>query len=104
MNRWTALLSQGCVLAALALSLPACDRFGDYCAQMMDCEGGNDLDVEACVAEAEESEEHASLWDCDEWFDAYFECAEAESDCDNDRYGVHDDSCEDEEQDYGSCM
>ncbi len=104
MNRWTAFLSNVCLVAAMAAVLPACDRFGTYCEEMMDCEGGNDADVEACVAQAEETEEHASLWDCDEWFDAYFECVEVESDCDNDRYNVDGDNCDDESQDYSSCM
>ena len=104
MNRWTVRLSRGCLLAALVVALPACDRYGAYCEEMMDCEGGNEMDVDACIAEAEEAEEHASLWDCDEWFDLLFECIEAESDCDNDHYGVDGDNCDSEQEDYSSCM
>ncbi len=108
MNRCTAFLSHASLLAALAVTLHACNPYGDYCQEAMDCEGGNEADIDACVVDIEEAEEHASLWDCDEWFDAAFECAEVESECENDRYGVPTDSdghsrCEDEQEDYQAC-
>jgi len=104
MNRWSAWLSRGALFAALVVVAPGCNPYGAYCEERMDCEDGNEMDVDACVAEIEEAEEHASLWDCDEYFDLLFECMEAESDCDNDRYGVDGDNCESEAEDYSSCM
>jgi len=94
---------RGGLLAGLVVGLLACDPYGAYCEEAMDCMGGNEQDVDACVVELEGREEHAALWDCDEYFDALFECLELEADCDNDYY-TPDDSCEDEQEDYEACM
>ena len=104
MNRTATRALAGLGLVGLMCGLLACNPYGDYCKAAMDCEGGNDKDVDACVAQAEAAADDASLWDCDEWYDAAFECTEAEASCENGDYGVHDDSCQSEQEDYGACM
>jgi hypothetical protein len=94
--RWVTALGALCALAA-------CDPYGTYCQEYMDCVGGNEKDVEACIVEAEASADDASLWDCDEYFDEYFECLEAEADCDNDVYGPGD-NCDQESERLSACM
>ena len=103
MIRLVDLLGRGCLVGALAGAVVACDPYGAYCEEMMDCLDGNESDVEACVVEMEAAAEQASLWDCDEWFDELFACVEDESDCDNDHYTPGDD-CEDEQEDFSACM
>jgi hypothetical protein len=90
-------------LAGVVCGLVACNPYGDLCKAQMDCEGGNDKDVDACVANWNATSDAASLWDCDEWFDAYVDCVEQSSYCENRNYGVHDHSCDAEEEDLGAC-
>jgi hypothetical protein len=94
----------GLGLVGLMSGLTACNRFGDYCQAMMDCERGNDKDVDACVAQAKTAADDASMWDCDKWFDALFDCLEASSTCNNRQYGDHDDRCKGESEDYAACI
>lgn len=104
MNRWTVWLSRGAFFAALFVAIPGCDPYGAYCDEKMDCEDGNEMDVESCVVDLEEEEERASLWDCDEYFDIYFECLELESECESDHYIVDGNNCNSEAEDLDSCM
>ncbi|MBW2522873.1 MAG: hypothetical protein JRI23_01795 [Deltaproteobacteria bacterium] len=103
MRRFSRWVARSAFAAALVWAAGACNPYGDYCEAMMDCEGGNDADVEACIEEAEGAEEVASLWDCDEYFDELFTCVEEKSDCESDYY-TPGDSCQDEEEDYEACM
>jgi hypothetical protein len=89
------------LLVPLATS---CQSFADYCAEQNDCHDGNDRDLEHCEDSQSVESDRASLYGCSDEFDALFECTEAEAECENDNYGVFDDSCEDEQRDYGSCM
>jgi hypothetical protein len=104
MNGRTLRLLQGLGLAGLLCGLVACDRFGDICQKAMDCQGGNELDVDACVAQAEAGAEEASLWDCDEWYDAAFDCTEQYAECQNGHFGVLNDRCLAEQEDYDACL
>ena len=103
MSERTKLLVRGLCLSGLLSVASACDRYGTYCADKVDCEDGSDADVEACIVQQEEAEERASLWDCDEWYDLWFECAETGYDCDNKVWADHDDKCGDESDDKNAC-
>jgi hypothetical protein len=103
MSRTATRALAGLGLVGLMCGLLACNPYGDYCKAAMDCEGGNDKDVDACVAEREAESDLAHLWDCDEWYDAYFACAEENSSCENGHYSVHDHSCDVEADDIDAC-
>ncbi len=66
------------------LVLAGCgNSYGDRCASAIQCSGGNDKDVDACVATVNASEEIAAAYDCG---DAYFklsDCIDKTSTCDN---------------------
>jgi hypothetical protein len=107
MKRLTGLVSWS-FLVALSVGLAgSCNSYGDYCTEKMDCEGGNDADIEACIEGREGAADLASLYGCSDEFDAAEECELAESDCTNEVYTTVDsggDNCEDEHQDLGDCM
>lgn len=65
---------------ALAL-LPQCSTYDDICQQQVDCEGGNDKDVEACVEVNRGLEDVAEAYGCEDQFEAAFDCAKANSTC-----------------------
>jgi hypothetical protein len=104
MNRRGLRLVQGLGLAGLLFGLVACDRFGDICQRAMDCAGGNEADVDACVAEAQAGADNSSLWECDEWYDALFDCTDQWAECRNRNFQVYDDRCLAEQEDYGACI
>ena len=50
--------------------LTACgSSYGDRCAASVQCRGGNDRDVDACIAGSDGNEQVAAAYDCT---DAYF--------------------------------
>lgn len=61
----------------------SCTPFADYCAEQTECQGGNDKDEEACVAQQEHAEERASIWDCSDAFDDLNACNESQSSCED---------------------
>lgn len=77
--------------AALGLTLTACGTsYSDICASSIQCEGGNDADVNACVAVLNGAEDEAAAYDCS---DAYFkrlDCVEKTSTCSKTHF---DDNC-----------
>jgi hypothetical protein len=93
----------GLGLVGLMSGLTACNRFGDYCQAMMDCEGGNDKDVDACVANHKTAVDEYDLEGCSDWYDAYFDCLEQNSTCNNRQYGDTNDRCKSEHDDLGAC-
>ena len=62
--------------------LTACGTsYGDRCAAEIQCHGGNDRDVDACIAEQDGSEQVAAAYECS---DAYFklqDCIDSTSTC-----------------------
>ena len=87
--------------AALGLTLTACGTsYGDICASAIQCEGGNDADVNACVAVANGAEDAAAAYDC---ADAYFkqlDCVEKTSTCSK---GDFNSNCNSERDALRSC-
>ena len=73
----------------------------------MDCEGGNEADVEACELEFEYASDQASLYGCEDYFDSLAECRDERAHCDtsdseNPAYTAED--CAAELQDRNSCI
>lgn len=78
MKNWSTLIG----LVSVSVALMGCQsRFKDFCTQSMDCQRGNDQDIDACIAEAEAQEAKAAAYDCSADFDSYFDCAEQTLDC-----------------------
>lgn len=69
------------------LLLTACgSSYGDRCAASVQCRGGNDRDVDACIAGTNGDEQVAAAYDC---LDAYFkhaECVDVTSTCNDRRF------------------
>jgi hypothetical protein len=85
----------------------------DYCEKMIECEGGNDADQDACVEGIDGAQEVAAAYDCADQFDAMFQCEMESSSCqDNGNGGKNftstdsagNDPCDDEEAAYGTCV
>jgi hypothetical protein len=101
---WTLLLMLG---LGVSFTGSSCHSFGDYCTEAMDCQDGNDADIEACVESREGACDLATLYGCEDEFNAAEECELEESDCNNDVYTTVDsggDNCEEEHEDLSDCM
>lgn len=68
-------------LCALAAALLAGCGYGDICEAWMGCRGGNEADIEACVAYMDSRDERSANTDCDERWDALIECVEENLGC-----------------------
>src|SRR5690349_9471451 len=68
--------------AALGLTFTACgNTYGDLCASSIQCEGGNDADVDACVALSNGAEDEANAYDCADPYAKLLDCVERTSTC-----------------------
>ena len=68
--------------AALGLTLTACgNSYGNLCESSIQCEGGNDNDVNACIAQANGAEEEAAAYDCSDPYAKLFDCIDRTSVC-----------------------
>lgn len=77
------------VALATALGAIGCGPdIATYCQELEDCRGGNDKDVEACVAELEGDAEKMDVLGCTEEFETYFECVQGELECREQSLGV----------------
>jgi hypothetical protein len=80
--------------SVLAMALAGCGgSVASYCNEAKNCEGGNDLDEEACNIRGEEIAELADLQNCGSEYDEYFECVDEGSRCNNDRYAPDEGAC-----------
>lgn len=69
------------------LLLTACgSSYGDRCAAQIQCSGGNDRDVDACVATLNGAEQVAAAYDCSDAYFKYTDCVDKTSTCDNKHY------------------
>jgi len=74
-------------VAVLGTGSMGCNRFTGYCSYMMDCVNGNDMDHDACVAEAEAAADEADAYDCGDDFDSLYTCQKDEAHCYRDTGG-----------------
>ncbi len=89
------------VLLVSAAALGGCgSQFRKYCQAEADCEGGNDKDVDACIAQANGAEESASAYDCSDAFSKLADCYERTGNCEKGKYTSN---CGSESQALGSC-
>lgn len=87
--------------AALGLTLTACGTsYGDLCASTVQCEGGNDADVNACVALRNGAENKAAAYDCSDAYFKHLDCVEKTSTCSKTRF---DDNCNSESDALHAC-
>ncbi|MRG91948.1 hypothetical protein [Polyangium spumosum] len=57
----------------------------------MDCEGGNDADLDACVVDSETAEDVAYTYDCGDFWEDFVACTDDRSRCSNNNFGPGDD-------------
>ena len=76
---------------------------GSYCEEARNCEGGNDLDEDACNISFDAESELADLKNCGAEFDAYFDCLAEQSRCNEDRYRPDQGNCQVEIQQFDDC-
>jgi hypothetical protein len=89
------------VTILLAAAGVGCSSYGDICDQTIQCIGGNDEDIDACVQQYEGNEDVASAYDCSDPFDKYIECVNDKIDCDD---GKLDFDCGDEAESLQECI
>lgn len=88
------LLSFSFVMAAAALLAGCGGSISGYCNEAKNCEGGNDLDEEACNQRHQEVADLADLQNCSAEYDDYFDCIDEGSRCNNDQYEPDDGACD----------
>ena len=76
-------------------------RARSFCDSKIQCEGGNDADVEACVIGVESSEDVAAAYDCGSAFDKAADCVETAGRCDAGKYKS---SCDAEDDALEACI
>jgi len=69
----------------------------------MDCEGGNDADLDACVVDSEATEDVAYTYDCGDFWEDLVACTDERSRCGNNNFGPGDD-CDAEENRLADCI
>ena len=86
---WQHWLVRGTAALSLCLTLGGCgpDVEG-YCQERADCVGGNDKDVDACVAYVDTGEELADTRGCGPEYSDYVDCVVEASSCDDQEVGV----------------
>jgi hypothetical protein len=92
----------GAALLLASVGFGGCSPYSTYCVDAMDCEGGNDNDIDACEISLKAEADHADVWGCTDDWDRYWECIEAEAHCDNDNW-TSDDHCNNEGSDLNDC-
>lgn len=85
------------LFAFASLGLAGCGPdIEEICVQTQDCIGGNEADIDACIAVFSYQAERADIEGCNDEYDAYFECAEVVARCRSEDTGVpcnDDDAC-----------
>lgn len=95
----------GVFVGVLALALTNCSStYRDYCQSQIDCEGGNDKDVDACVDTIKGLEDSAGAYDCGDQFDDYWDCFESKAVCKDKSFSSSDDACKDKGNALTSCI
>lgn len=96
------------LLLAGALGLAALfgcgGSIGGYCNAAANCEGGNDLDEEACNVRLNETADVADLKNCGSEFDAYLTCLDENSRCNDEKFGPDDGVCAQVSEQLAKCI
>jgi hypothetical protein len=83
--------------------MTGCGGYGALCADAMDCEGGNDADVDACVVTLDYYEERASLDGCEPEWDELYACVNDEASCRDNNFSA-DGYCDRERDRWVDCV
>jgi hypothetical protein len=91
-------------LVALAVcgNMTGCGGYSALCVDAMDCEGGNDADVDACVVTLDYYEDRSSLEGCEPEWDELYACVNEEARC-RDRNFSADGYCDRENERWVDC-
>lgn len=81
------LLALAAVTALVSVGCGGPD-FEALCQEREDCTGGNEADVEACIAELEGQEEQADILGCTDELEALYECSIDQLDCQSQSTGI----------------
>jgi hypothetical protein len=79
------------LIAVLGLTLlTACGSGveGDICAASIQCEGGNDKDVNACIGTANGAEQQAAAYDCSDAYTKLVDCVSKTGICKSTHYNT----------------
>jgi hypothetical protein len=77
-------------------------KFRNYCEKRAQCRGGNEKDIEACVADKEGDNNQAKAYDCDDAAQKYAECLDQKAFCKNGSYDTS--ACATESQALSACV
>ena len=92
-------------MSSMLLAPFACaSKFTAICDDEIDCRDGNENDRNACVERWQGREAEANEVDCGDDFRDFFDCFEAEAECEVDAFGVFSNDCSDELEDYNDCL
>lgn len=94
------LLNKLTVALGLILLTGCGSAYGDRCDAAVQCSGGNDKDVDACVATLNGSEQVAAAYDCSDAYFKYADCVDRTGTCDNKHYRT---TCEGEAAALATC-
>ena len=94
------------LIATLGLALNAgCgSQAANICLAQADCEGGNDADVDACIALQDGASHYAAAYDCGEAYAKLIDCDETTSVCVKDKdKSRYNNSCGEQSKALNSC-
>lgn len=63
-------------------------KYKDFCTSATQCEGGNDMDIDACVANYEAESDKASAYDCADPYTKVADCYTSTGTCKSKSYTV----------------
>ena len=89
-------------VAAASLVTGCGSSYSQICQDTMDCENGNDKDVEACEIQADAEEDIASLEGCDQQWQDLVDCVEQSGRCTDHHWDTT--RCDAESDRYGECI
>ena len=67
--------------------LTACgSSYGERCAAAVQCSGGNDRDIDACIAVVNAAEEVAAAYDCSDAYFKHADCIDRTATCSDKKF------------------
>jgi hypothetical protein len=92
------------LLALVLVVLAGCGSPArSLCEEKMACEGGNELDIDACVVSFEAGQATADVYDCSDSYEKYFDCVESTAVCNGEKNRLEA-SCDEAEDAFKKCV
>lgn len=99
-KQWRFVVSRA--LAALALAAMGCGgSAAALCEKVQECRGGNDSDLDACVAQMNGAMQIAATYDCSDQYAKYADCVETKGTCSGKQLVAE---CGDEDEALRTCQ